>query len=257
MNRRRYNDGRSRHPWLITFADLMIVVLVMFVLLYSYSETDTQKFHSVMSSFKNDSHFDRGSVPEGFEEGMTESENEEASETGKEEETIVSKEYEDLLAEMIERENRIKEIMDYVETYAAEHDLEQKMTVSPTGKGIEIVLPEVMLFPSGQANLIEEAMAFLDDMAPMLSEISNYIEVEGHTDNRPISTNRFPSNWDLSTARANEVIRYLVEEHGIQPERFTSVGYGEYRPIASNDTREGRSKNRRVVMMILNEYVEN
>ena len=127
------------------------------------------------------------------------------------------------------------------------------MTVTPTERGIEVVLPEIMLFPSGQADLLDEAIAFLDDMAPLLADISNPIEVEGHTDNRPISTVRFPSNWDLSTARANEVIRYLVETHDLQPERFKAVGYGEYHPIASNKTEEGKSKNRRVVMVITNE----
>jgi len=182
--------------------------------------------------------------PEGKEKGSSDKE-----------EKNIPEEYEQQLAEMIKRDKYIKEILDYIQMYSVEHRLEDKMTVTPSEKGIEIVLPEIMLFPSGKADLIEEAVLFLDDMAPMLAEISNVIEIEGHTDNRPISTDRFPSNWDLSTARANVVIRYLSEEHKLEPGRFRAVGYGEFQPIASNHTEQGRSLNRRVVMIIANEKV--
>lgn len=233
MKKDKFELKKNHQPWLITFADMLLVILVLFVLLYSYSETDVEKFKSVMGSFQKHSMMDEGS---NGGEGA-----------------IVPKDLEEQFAEMLEREENIQEILNYVDTYATEHKLEDKLTVTPTEKGIEVVLPEVMLFPSGQAELLDEAIAFLDDMAPLLADISNSIEVEGHTDNRPISTVRFPSNWDLSTARANEVIRYLVETHELQPERFKAVGYGEYKPIASNKTEEGKSKNRRVVMVITND----
>lgn len=240
MKKDKFEMKKSQQPWLITFADMLLVILVLFVLLYSYSETDVEKFKSVMGSFQKHSMMDGGS---GFmDEGMD-------GDGG----ATVPKDLEEQFAEMLEREENIQEILNYVDSYATEHELEDKMTVTPTKKGIEVVLPEIMLFPSGQADLLDEAIAFLDDMAPLLADISNPIEVEGHTDNRPISTVRFPSNWDLSTARANEVIRYLVETHDLQPERFKAVGYGEYHPIASNKTEEGKSKNRRVVMVITNE----
>lgn len=240
MKKDKFEMKKSQQPWLITFADMLLVILVLFVLLYSYSETDVEKFKSVMGSFQKHSMMDGGS---GFmDEGMD-------GDGG----ATVPKDLEEQFAEMLEREENIQEILNYVDSYATEHELEDKMTITPTKKGIEVVLPEIMLFPSGQADLLDEAIAFLDDMAPLLADISNPIEVEGHTDNRPISTVRFPSNWDLSTARANEVIRYLVETHDLQPERFKAVGYGEYHPIASNKTEEGKSKNRRVVMVITNE----
>lgn len=239
MKKDRFKDKKNQQPWLVTFADMLLVILVLFVLLYSYSDTNVEKFESVVGSFKKASLMDDGS-------GILDRDGGDGT-------SGIPKDLEDQLAEMIEREENIKEILEYVDSYASEHKLEDKMTVTPTEKGIEVVLPEIMLFPSGQADLLDEAIAFLDDMAPLLAEISNSLEVEGHTDNRPISTARFPSNWDLSTARANEVIRYLIEEHELQPERFKAVGYGEYQPIASNKNEEGKSKNRRVVMVIAND----
>ncbi len=252
MNRNKFEVPRTSQPWLVTFADLLMVVLILFVLLYSYSDTD---FESVTNSFQN---HNRSSEPEGSGGGGAGGEEETSSDDetdSTKDENTVPKEYEEQLEEMIKREKHIKEILDYVKNYAGKHNLEDKMTVTPTEKGIEVVLPEIMLFPSGKADLIDEAVRFLDDMAPLLAEVSNIIEIEGHTDNRPISTERFPSNWDLSTARANVVIRYLLEEHNLDPDRFKAVGYGEHQPISSNDTDEGRSKNRRVVLIISNENI--
>lgn len=256
MNRSKFKGTKPHHPWLITFADMLLIVLVLFVLLYSYSETDMKKFETVMDSIQSHHLLDHGSGLVDFDgaaPGDGDQEAPDGTDDSEEDGTAVPEEYEDRLADMIAREENIQEILDYVEAYANEHDLEEKMTVSPTARGIEVVLPEVMLFPSGQARLLDEAIRFLDDMAPLLADIKNPIEVEGHTDDRPISTARFPSNWDLSTARSNTVIRYLVEEHGLDPKRFKAIGYGEYHPIASNDTEEGKSRNRRVVMIITDE----
>lgn len=247
MKRNKFEVPRTTQPWLVTFADLLMVILILFVLLYSYSDTD---FKSATDSFQN---HNRGSAPEESGGGASEEVEETPADDENEGEKTVPKEYEKQLEEMIKREKHIKEILDYVKTYATEHDLEDKMTVTPTEKGIEVVLPEIMLFPSGKADLKEEAVLFLDDMAPLLAEIINIIEIEGHTDNRPISTERFPSNWDLSTARANVVIRHLTDNHKLDPNRFKAVGYGEYQPISTNHTDEGRSKNRRVVLIISNE----
>ncbi|MDQ0338409.1 chemotaxis protein MotB [Caldalkalibacillus uzonensis] len=254
----------SREPrqrWLVTFADLMMIVLVTFVLLYSYSEINMQKFHSVLDSFNKRIPLEGESLPPaepGFDKDIPGPEQgEEAHPTQEvspqeEEQTIdLDQDLQEQLADLLAREQKMKAILEYVQGFAHEHQLEEELIVKRTARGIELVLPEVMLFPSGQADLIDEAIIFLDELAPLLQEIPHLIEVEGHTDNRPISNVRFPSNWELSTARATQVIRHLVEEHGLDPQRFKAVGYGEYHPVASNDSEEGRSQNRRVVMVIL------
>ncbi|MFP3471258.1 OmpA family protein, partial [Micrococcus sp. SIMBA_144] len=98
---------------------------------------------------------------------------------------------------------------------------------------------------SGEATVLEDAYPFLNKVADLLAGIPNFVKVEGHTDNRPIDTYRFPSNWELSSARASSVIRYLTRTENLDPTRFIAVGYGDTRPIAPNDTSENLQKNRR------------
>jgi chemotaxis protein MotB len=108
-----------------------------------------------------------------------------------------------------------------------------------------------VFFDLGKADLKPEAIEILTRLGPLLKDIPNPIRIEGHTDNLPISTARFPSNWELSTHRATSVIRYLVEELGFSPDKLSAAGYGEYRPIADNETPAGRALNRRVDIVII------
>ncbi|MCX7988118.1 MAG: OmpA family protein [Thermodesulfovibrio sp.] len=118
-------------------------------------------------------------------------------------------------------------------------------------RGIVITLPSSLLFDSGSAQLKGESIDALRRISEYLREIGGRILIEGHTDNVPLSHNSiYKSNWELSAARASSVLHFLVQA-GLSPDRFTIAGYGEYRPIESNDTPEGRAKNRRVELIIL------
>ncbi len=117
-------------------------------------------------------------------------------------------------------------------------------------KGLIVSLKEKILFETGKSDLSPEAKAVLDKLHPLFLEIPNQIIVEGHTDNVPIQTVQFPSNWELSTARATQVIRYLIEEKNFPQVRIAATGYGEYHPLVSNETLEGRAENRRVDFVI-------
>lgn len=126
-----------------------------------------------------------------------------------------------------------------------------------TREGLRISLIEsggAPFFPSGSAALTPQIQAALDKLAPALKEAlakgKGEILVEGHTDNRPIQTRFYPSNWELSTARATNVVQYLVRRHGLPPPRISAIGYGEFRPVAPNDTPENMAKNRRVVLFV-------
>lgn len=114
---------------------------------------------------------------------------------------------------------------------------------------IEVNIKASVLFPSGSAGLVEEASPILEKVAGILVGKPNPIHVEGYTDNVPIETSRFPSNWELSAGRAASVVR-LFELLNLKPDRMAAVGYGEYHPVADNDTDEGRSKNRRIALVI-------
>jgi len=138
-------------------------------------------------------------------------------------------------------------------------DIEQAMsaliqkeliTVDRSDQWIEVEINTSILYPSGSAHLQPEAVPVLKELARILREFPNPMRIEGFTDNVPINTIVYPSNWELSTARASRVVRLFTAEN-IAPERMAAIGYGEYRPVATNDTAEGRAKNRRVVLVVL------
>ncbi len=120
-------------------------------------------------------------------------------------------------------------------------------------KGLVITVVGDLLFDSGKSKIRPEAYHLLDKVAEILKDNMAQFDVgiEGHTDNVPIKLSGWKSNWELSTARALSVLHYLVKDQGIAPERLSAIGYGEYRPVASNDTAEGRKQNRRVEIVIL------
>ena len=114
-----------------------------------------------------------------------------------------------------------------------------------------IHIMEQALFKEGSADLESRAQQTLDLVGSQLRNMENHVRVEGHTDNKPISTKRFPSNWELSSARATEVVRYFVNNYEISPTRLSALGYGEFRPMVPNNTAENRAKNRRVDIVVL------
>lgn len=123
--------------------------------------------------------------------------------------------------------------------------------VSQKQEGVYLTLSDKLLYDVGRAQLKPDALPILDRVAQILETTSFNLRVEGHTDNVPIHTAQFPSNWELSTTRAVSVIRYLVEVKRIPPVRLSAVGYGEFKPVASNETAEGRQSNRRVEMVLI------
>lgn len=125
-------------------------------------------------------------------------------------------------------------------------------------KGLAIIFLTEVLFDSGKADIKQEAFPSLDKIAGVLKDNveDRNIGIEGHTDNEPIKHSKWKSNWELSTSRATSVLHYLVDTRGINPKRVAAIGYGEYRPVTSNDTAEGKRQNRRVEIVILPKNME-
>ncbi len=121
-----------------------------------------------------------------------------------------------------------------------------------TQRGLVIRFTGQLLFNLGEADIREEGEDVLLRVADIIREVPNDVLVEGHTDNLPINTPEFPSNWELSTARATRVIRYFIENEDIDPDRLSASGYSEYQPLRPNDTPENRAENRRVEIVLLN-----
>ena len=138
-----------------------------------------------------------------------------------------------------------------VNKFVKEHELEAAVEIIETEQGVAIQVRESILFETSKSTLREDSKAVLSSIAELLSSIDNTIVVEGHTDNRPISTAEFPSNWELSVDRAVNVVKYFVENTGIDPKRLSATGYGEHHPVVPNDTEENMAKNRRVNILII------
>lgn len=150
------------------------------------------------------------------------------------------------LNELTEAKSRLEEIL------SAEIK-DKQVGLQMMKKGLVITVVGDVLFDSGKAKIRSEAYDILNKIGTVLNENvpGLNVGVEGHTDNQPIKFSGWKSNWELSTARALSVLHYLVDEKGVSPERVSAIGYGEYRPVASNDTQEGRQSNRRVEIVIL------
>jgi len=153
--------------------------------------------------------------------------------------------------EPTEKGRRIQRQIRELEEMLKRMGLEGEFKVSYEIIGIRLILQETILFSPGSAELRQETYPILDKLYEILKDLPNPVEVEGHTDSIPISTEKFPSNWELSTARASSIVRYFIAK-GINPERLKASGYADTKPIASNATPEGRAQNRRVEIVILN-----
>lgn len=214
-----------------TYSDLITQILIFFVLLFSFSSIDKSKFNAAMLSLQGSlGIIDGGMV---IHEG-------DFIEGGEVEELLIS----------AQEQQEFELLQEEVEEIVTEENL-KGVQVNLDERGLVIRLIEGVLFDSGKADIKDEAKDILDKLAPLLKETHKHIRIEGHTDNLPIHTREFPSNWELSTARAVNVVKYMIEKHNFSPCILSAAGYGEYRPIAPNDSAKNRSLNRRVDIIIL------
>ena len=233
--------------WMATFSDLMTLILVFFILLFSFSEIDATKFRMIAYSFKGLIDESYSMVPMEYPlsspilndnpTGVSKDKQE-----GKDQENNQAKSENDELDDLLQR----------IKSYLHEHDLEGVIIATREERGVELVLQESVLFDSGQAVVKQQAKPFLGKVADLIETLPNTVEVEGHTDShRIIQPSMYTSNWNLSGDRSANVVNYFVKEHNIPADRFRISGYADTKPIGDNSTTEGRLKNRRVVIVIL------
>jgi len=238
-------DQENAERWLLTYADLITLLLAFFIVMYSMSRIDAKKFGSMQAQLSN---VLRGGVsifPEGED---FDGEGAGLLQIG------------DLKTMQWRIINRLSPGGDKVHGKSEgkllrDIDIADAINSEVTERGLTIHIKDYALFESGKADLKSEAIVVLETVADEIGQIRNHVVVEGHTDNMPINTPRFPSNWELSTARATNVLRFLVEKKNFTPDRISARGFGEYRPVASNATGNGRAKNRRVDIVILSDQL--
>jgi len=257
--RRQHKKGAPK--WMVTYSDMVTLVLVFFILLFSMSQIDLIKFDSITQSFQDRAILDflPSSIPsddltggDGIGDGF-ESEGDETDDDSDDEEDQEADvdELIDHLEEWEKKADALARLMENVEDYLKDEELGDVISAKRTEEGVILVLQDSILFDSAEAQILEAGQPFLDEVGELLKGIPNKVRVEGHTDNRPISTYRYPSNWELSGARAGSVVRYFIEEHDIDEARFLIAGYGDTRPVVENKNPEDWNKNRRVEIVIL------
>lgn len=264
--RKRKPDTReSRDRWMITYADLITLLLIFFVILYAMSSLDTDKYNIVTGSLSET--FKSGStvLEDGngiLEAGKTlENKPETTSPTAtpnnpSDQKTVAEVPTARELA-FREQEAKLAELMGVITSYVEKNNLGDQIYIADKPQGIEITLSDRFLFDIGKAELKSPALPALQQLSGLFQNIGATISIEGHTDNTPVSSaSRYKDNWELSGARALSVLRFFLEQGGLHPDNFQYAGYADTRPSADNTTAAGQQKNRRVELIVLRQLQE-
>lgn len=232
-------EHESAERYILTYADLITLLLGLFILLYSMSQQDVAKFRTYSAAFSLAFGGGGGKgVPIGLDPMLVGENPKPGFRMGKSGGGSGS------------GSGAQQQMNKELQSLSQGEKGEQKFQVKQTSEGTVISLPEKLTFASGQADLKPAARAVLDSLAEVFKKYQSSIRVEGHTDNMPIS-GTYANNGELSVARASRAYTYLIQRHGLDPALLTLTGYGEYRPVAANDTPESRAKNRRIDIVVM------
>jgi len=262
MKRRKSSEEDERgYSWMDTYGDMVTLLLCFFVLIYSYSTIDAKKFQELIGALTGNymsyreipmlDEVEAREGPIGNIDPMVNYNNrddiviepEETSENG----GI------DIIDEESEGDIAFDELYENIKKYISDLDLEDKVSVIRSERTILLRFNEVALFNSGKADILPESVDIIKNIARIINWNIKYVKmvcIEGHTDNVPMTSKEFLDNWDLSTRRATNTLRLILETGFIEPDKLSAIGYGEYRPIDTNDTPEGRANNRRVDIIL-------
>ncbi len=236
-------SGASHERWLVSYADFMTLLMAFFVVMYSLSQVSEDHFRvlsqALDKAFNNES-IDESEITEGVPKLSTT-----ASPLALDGNAIEDRRGNDS-SEVPENFVRVDDTREQTFEKLVETD---PVLIGGNERWLQLELPAEILFQSGGASLSETAKVRLSGIAEDLNSHGKEIRVEGFTDNEPVSGGLYPSNWELSSARASAVVRFLVEQ-GVKPRRLSAIGYGEHYPISTNSTEEGRNENRRIVISV-------
>jgi chemotaxis protein MotB len=228
MRKKKEEEHENGERWLISYADFITLLFAFFVTMYSTSSVHEGKLRAIADSVNEAFHpyvslsssnirlTSKQAGPDMFDPGLK------------------------LFFKYKKMEDEVKAM-----------DSSGKIKLIKDKRGRIIRIDEGLAFEAGEAEILPDFGQQLDKIADLIAALPSHVQVEGHTDNIPIKTPVYPSNWELSTARAMSIVRYFVDRHAMDPQRFSVSGYGEFRPIDTNDSPEGRAKNRRVEIVIL------
>ena len=236
--RGKKHEEEASEAWLLPYSDLMTLLLALFICLFAISQTDQTKLQHMAQAFTAAFNMGGPSMFEGF-----------GTSTSMQREVTSD---EDQGNDAYIKENQsLENLKEQLDNYIQQNNLQEELSTQMEEEGLMIRIKERALFPSGSAELVEESQRIGPIVAGLLAAVPERVLISGHTDTDPISTAQFPSNWELSSVRAMTFMKYLLSINAnLNPARFSAIGYGEYRPIAPNDTAENKQKNRRVEILI-------
>ncbi|WP_040952477.1 OmpA/MotB family protein [Gorillibacterium massiliense] len=263
--KKKHQQHENHERWLITYSDLITLLLVFFVVMYSMSKVDVAKYNMLAQSLhyqfqKSDTFIphDVGaggvvgslnppSSPAPSEKDNTASGNTDSTQTDQDRKTA-----EQMGKEAMEKEAQLQNLYDIIKQYIHDNKLEAQVSVQDAKKGIVVTLKDYFLFDLGSANLRQGAYPILQQMASLFPSLTGaVISVEGHTDDLPIRSGYFHDNWQLSYERSLSVLRYFTDTSKLPDTTFQAVAYADTRPIAPNNSEANRQKNRRVEIVVL------
>ncbi len=224
----KHPDKSSKGGLGIVYSGFILIMLCFFVMLSSFATMEEAKVMRFVRSFASAVSIFPGGHK--FESGMA----------------VLPES-----ADIIHNKQELAKIFEELEVLVGQSGFDDEIRISYSSEGLVMRLADYALFESGVADLSQEAMPLLEKIGTIIANTSYFVRIEGHTDNLPIYTEQFPSNWELSTTRAVNVLRYFNEIHQIPQQRLSAVGFAEFQPLVPNDSAERRAQNRRVEIIFI------
>ncbi|CAG7656094.1 flagellar motor protein MotB [Paenibacillus allorhizosphaerae] len=254
-NRKRKESHENHERWLITYSDLITLLLIFFIIMYAMSKVDVSKYEILAQSLAFEFKKADTMMPNGLgvmgannpaKGGDTDQNVQQAMNEAKERE------------EWEKREKQLEDLLQKIQTYIEQNNLQAQVSAANTPRGVAVTLNDLFLFDLGKADLKAGAYPILNQFAALIPTLNATISIEGHTDDLPLSTgSAYKDNWGLSQARSLSVLRYLIYNAQLDPKKFISTSYADTRPVVENNSAENRAKNRRVEIVVLREAAPN
>lgn len=262
MSRRNKKRGEhvNHERWLITYADLITLLLIFFVIMYAMSKVDMQKYEVLAQSLnlqfsKGDSILQKN---DGIQGGLKPGQGEEGDKKDLQSPTpSPSSTPSEAEREKLQRDQDLMDLLAKVNQYISENNLQAQVSASNVQRGVVIKLNDLILFDLGKADLKPASLPILDKLASLFRTLNTKVSIEGHTDNLPLQTGSlYKDNWGLSQARSVSVVRHFMNTENMRDDMFVSAAYADTMPVAPNDSEENRAKNRRVEIVVLRDPIK-
>lgn len=254
MRKKKPEEHVNAERYMLTYSDMITLLMMFFIVMYASSSVDSKKYQQLSQSFKValdggsgqsvignvDAVSIKNSSQYAQQQNTTTSQNQGANQNKSSQQAAQAAE-----------QNTLQQLKKTIDNYIAQNNMTGSVSTSIQERGLVVSVQEASFFDSGQADIKPQFQTRIVQIGNILNSIDNYLRIEGNTDNVPIKNSKYQDNLDLSTGRAENVARILINGSHVNPSRIGATGYGEYRPVTSNDTEAGRAKNRRVDIVVI------